>query len=64
MHAIKTPVYAHYFGETREIVNGRVVKDTSVNTTYDGKNLHIDIIYGNNIKTIQSFNRGNCTNDI
>jgi hypothetical protein len=53
MHAIKTPVYAHYFGETREIVNGHVVKDTSVNTTYDGKNLHIDI-KDNHLKTLLS----------
>jgi hypothetical protein len=43
MHAIKSPVYAHYFGETREIVNGHVVKDTTVNTTYDGKNIHVDL---------------------
>jgi hypothetical protein len=43
MHAIKTPVYAHYFGETREIVNGHLVKDTTVNTTYDGKKIHVDL---------------------
>ena len=43
MHTIKTPVYAHYFGETREIVNGHVVKDTTVNTTYDGKKIHVDL---------------------
>ena len=53
MHSIKTPVYAHYFGETREIVNGRVVKDTTVNTTYDGKNLQVDI-KDNQLKTLLS----------
>ena len=42
MPAVNKPVYAHFFGETREMVNGQVVKDTAVNTTYDGKNLHID----------------------
>ena len=43
MPAVKKPVInAHFFGETREIVNGQVVKDTVVNTTYDGKVLHID----------------------
>ena len=43
MPAVKKPVVnAHFFGETREIVNGHVVKDTVVNTDYDGKILHID----------------------
>ena len=40
MPLVKNPViHAQFFGETREIVNGCVVKDTVINTTYDGKNL-------------------------
>jgi len=42
MPAVKNSVYAHFSGETREIVNGHVVKDRAVNTDYDGKILHID----------------------
>ena len=42
MPLVKKPViHAQFFGETREIVNGRLVKDTVVNTAYDGKNLRI-----------------------
>jgi hypothetical protein len=38
MSAVKKPVVnSHFFGETREIVNGHVVKDTVV--SYDGKTL-------------------------
>jgi len=36
------PVYARYFGETKEIVNGKVIHDVAVNSEYDGKQLHID----------------------
>lgn len=36
------PVYAHFFGETREIVNGKVVKDLAIQGDYNGKKLHID----------------------
>ena len=39
MPVIKAPMY---FGETKEIVNGHVVKYRMVNTTYDGKNIHVD----------------------
>jgi len=43
MHTVKKPVvHTHFFGETRDIVNGHVVKDTVINTAYDGKILHID----------------------
>jgi|688.fasta_scaffold1834592_1 hypothetical protein len=34
--------FAHFFGETKEIINGKVVKDTAVNSEYDGTILHID----------------------
>ena len=34
-------------------MNGRVVKDTTVNTTYDGKNLQVDI-KDNQLKTLLS----------
>jgi len=36
------PVYAHFFGETREIVNGKVVKEMAIQGDYNGKKLHID----------------------
>ena len=35
-------VYTHFSGETKKIVNGRVVTDTEINTDYDGKILHVD----------------------
>jgi hypothetical protein len=37
----KTP-YAYFHGETKETINGQVVKDTELNTEYNGKVLHID----------------------
>lgn len=43
MPLVKKPVapviHAQFFGETRAIVNGRVVKDTVINAAYDGKML-------------------------
>ena len=33
------PAYAHFYGQTKEIINGEVVEDTAVN--YDGNTLHI-----------------------
>ncbi len=38
----KNPVVAHFFGETKEIINGEVVNDTAVKGEYDGKILHVD----------------------
>jgi hypothetical protein len=38
----KQPVYARFFGETKQIVNGQVVQDSAVNTEYNGEKLHID----------------------
>ena len=37
----KTP-YAYFHGKTKETINGQVVKDTELNTEYNGKVLHID----------------------
>jgi hypothetical protein len=34
--------YALFFGESKNIVNGQVVRDTAVKTEYDGKVLHMD----------------------
>lgn len=43
MKAVKiNPTYARFFSESKEIINGRVVKDITVNSEYDGKNLHVD----------------------
>ena len=38
----KGSIYSHFSGETKEIINGKVIKDTAINTDYDGKQLHID----------------------
>ena len=40
--AVKNPIQANFFGETKEIMNGQVVNDIAVNATYDGKVLHVD----------------------
>ena len=42
MSVINRPIYAEFSGERKEIINGKVVNDTSVHTKYDGKKLHID----------------------
>jgi hypothetical protein len=33
---------SYSYAETKEIVNGKIVKDTAIKTEYDGKKLHID----------------------
>ena len=38
----KGSIYSYSSDETKEIINGKVVKDTAINTQYDGKQLHID----------------------
>jgi hypothetical protein len=35
------PISVHTFSEKKEILNGRVVNDTAVNTAYDGNVLHV-----------------------
>ena len=35
-------IYTRFSGETKEIRNGRVVKDSAINTEYDGKTLQVD----------------------
>jgi hypothetical protein len=42
MSVITSPIYSEFSGERKEIVNGKVIKDTSIHTEYDGKKLHID----------------------
>ena len=34
-------IYSRFSGETKEILNGRVVKDYAINTEYDGKTLEV-----------------------
>jgi len=46
------PVYAHFFEEEREIVNGKVVKDRAVESDYNGEMLHIDKRNNNHISHI------------
>jgi hypothetical protein len=36
------PLYAHFFGEAKQIVNGQVVQDKAINSDYNGKLLHVD----------------------
>ena len=36
------PLYAHFFGEAKQIVNGQVVQDKTINSDYNGKLLHVD----------------------
>ena len=35
------------FGESKKIVNGKVVQDVSVKSEYDGKTLHVDKVENN-----------------
>ena len=46
----KGSIYSYSSDETKEIINGKVVKDTAINTQYDGKQLHIDKINNNVFK--------------
>ena len=36
------PLYAHFFSEAKQIVNGQVVQDKAINSDYNGKLLHVD----------------------
>lgn len=33
---------AYFFGETKQMVNGKLIEDKAIKSEYDGKNLHID----------------------
>ena len=44
MPAVKNSVYANFSDETREIVNGHVVKDTTLNTDYDIKDKQLETL--------------------
>jgi len=35
------PISLHIFSENKEIINGRVVNDTAVNSEFDGNVLHV-----------------------
>jgi len=41
-YAYTPSAYTYTHGETKEIVNGHVVKDQEINSEYNGKILHID----------------------
>ena len=41
------PSYMYSFGESKKIVNGKVVQDVSVKSEYDGKTLHVDKVENN-----------------
>ena len=39
--------YMYSFGESKKIVNGKVVQDVAVKSEYDGKTLHVDKVENN-----------------
>ena len=41
------PSYMYSFGESKKIVNGKVVQDVAVKSEYDGKTLHVDKVENN-----------------
>ena len=41
------PSYMYSFGESKKIVNGKVVQDVAVKSEYDGKTLHVDKVDNN-----------------
>ena len=40
---------AYFFGENKQIVNGRVVADQAIKSEYDGNRLHIDKLDNNKL---------------
>jgi hypothetical protein len=41
------PSYMYSFGESKKIVNGKIVQDVAVKSEYDGKTLHVDKVENN-----------------